>query len=126
MLAVSESGRYLEFVGLKTSVDQSGSNEDYLSDTIIAIYDTFQQLIEQLIGEATMLLISFSEEGLRLSTDTTIKIDTKNAPLPIEIEQQDDTLLIIVKAVPVQKHHKCVTTATQTKPSEQLKRKGGE
>lgn len=126
LLAVSESGRYLEFVGLKTSVDQSGSNEDYLSDTIIAIYDTFQQLIEQLIGEATMLLISFSEEGLRLSTDTTIKIDTKNAPLPIEIEQQDDTLLIIVKAVPVQKHHKCVTTATQTKPSEQLKRKGGE
>ena len=126
MLAVSESGRYLEFVGLKTSVDDSGLNVDYPSDTIIAIYDTFQMIIEQLISEATMLLISYSEEGLRLATDTAIRINTENAPLPIEIEQQDDTVLIIVRAVPVQKHHKCVTTATQTKPSEQLKRKGGE
>lgn len=126
LIAVSESGRYLEFVGIKTSVDQSGSNEDYPSDTIIAIYDTFQQLIEQLIGEATMLLISFSEEGLRLSTDTTIKLDTENAPLPIEIEQQDDILLITIKAVPMQKHHNRVITATLTKPSEQSKQKGGE
>lgn len=126
LIAVSESGRYLEFVGIKTSVDQSGSNEDYPSDTIIAIYDTFQLLIEQLIGEATMLLISFSEEGLRLSTDTTIKLDTENAPLPIEIEQQDDILLITIKAVPMQKHHNRVITVTQTKPSEQSRQKGGE
>ena len=65
-------------------------------------------------------------EGLRLSTDTTIKLDTENAPLPIEIEQQDDILLITIKAVPMQKHHNRVITATLTKPSEQSKQKGGE
>lgn len=126
LLAVSESGRYLEFVGIKTSVDEGFHNEDYPSDIIIAIYDTFQMIIEQLIGEATMLLISFSEEGLRLSTDTTIKIDTENVPLPIEVERQDDILLITIKAVPIQKRHKCVTAATQIKQSVLSKQKGGE
>ena len=126
LLAVSESGRYLEFVGIKTSVDEGVHNEDYPSDTIIAIYDTFQMIIEQLIGEATMLLISFSEEGLRLSTDTTIKIDTENVPLSIEVERQDDILLITIKAVPIQKRHKCVTAATQIKQSVLSKQKGGE
>ena len=126
LLAVSESGRYLEFVGIKTSVDEGVHNEDYPSDTIIAIYDTFQMIIEQLIGEATMLLISFSEEGLRLSTDATIKIDTENVPLPIEVERPDDILLITIKAVPIQKRHKCVTAATQIKHSVLSKQKGGE
>ena len=83
-------------------------------------------IIEQLIGEATMLLISFSEEGLRLSTDATIKIDTENVPLPIEVERPDDILLITIKAVPIQKRHKCVTAATQIKHSVLSKQKGGE
>ena len=96
LLAVSESGRYLEFVGLKTSVDESGFDVDRSSNTIIAIYDTFQLIIEQLIGHATMLLISYSEEGLRLATDTANKINTEKAPLPVGTEQQDDILLITV------------------------------
>lgn len=96
LLAVSESGRYLEFVGLKTSVDESGFDVDRSSNTIIAIYDTFQLIIEQLIGHATMLLISYSEEGLRLATDTATKINTEKAPLPVSTEQQDDILLITV------------------------------
>ncbi|SER01833.1 N-terminal 7TM region of histidine kinase [Lachnospiraceae bacterium NE2001] len=111
LLAVSESGRYLEYVGIKASVDESGISVDYPSDTIIAIYDTFQMLIEQLIGHISMLLISYSEEGLRLAIDTSIKLNTENAPLPVSIEQQDDILLITIKVIPIETCHKRVNAA---------------
>ena len=131
LLAVSESGRYLEFVGLKTSVDESGfiapsakdGSNALPSDTIIALYDTFQFLTEQLIGHATLLMISYGTEGLRLAADTDMEINTEHAPLPVSMEQQDDILFMDIKAIPVEKRHKCVTAATQDM---QPKQKGGE
>jgi len=98
LLAVSESGRYLEFVGIKTSVDESGFNADYPSDIVISIYDTFQMIAEQLIGHATLLMISYVDDGLRLAADTDIRLNTENLPLPIDVDRQDDFLLISVKA----------------------------
>lgn len=97
LLAVSESGRYLEFVGIKTSVDESGFDADYPSDTVISIYDTFQMIADQLIGHATLLMISYAEEGLRLAADTDIHLNTENAPLLTDVDPQDDILLITVK-----------------------------
>ena len=140
LLAVSESGRYLEFVGLKTSVDESGFtafpsegkgdreavdevDSTYSSDTVIALYDTFQLLVEQLISHATLLMISFGGEGLRLTADTDISINTDNAPLPVTTEQQDDILYMTVKVIPLKKHHTRVAVTAQEK---QLKQKGGE
>ena len=151
LLAVSESGRYLEFVGLKTSVDETGfmapTNKNkssstafpsegkvaakqpdevdstYPSDTVIALYDTFQLLVEQLIGHATLLMISYGTEGLRLAADTDMEINTEHAPLPVSMEQQDDILFMTIKAIPVEKRHKRVTAATQEM---QPKQKGGE
>ena len=140
LLAVSESGRYLEFVGLKTSVDETGFtafpsegkgdreavdevDSTYPSDTIISLYDTFQLLTEQLIGHATLLMISYGAEGLRLAADTDIEINTEHAPLPVSMEQQDDILFMDIKAIPVENRHKRVTAATQDM---QPKQKGGE
>ena len=155
LLAVSESGRYLEFVGLKTSVDESGFTafpsegkgdhspwrhlnhyvieisrvavdevaSSYPSDTIIALYDTFQLLTEQLIGHATLLMISFGEDGLKLAADTDIKLNTEHTPLPVSTAQQDDILYMTVKVIPLEKHHIRVTATAQEK---QLKQKGGE
>ena len=97
LLAVSESGRYLEFVGIKTSVDESGFDADYPSDTVIAIYDTFQMIADQLIGHATLLMISYAEEGLRLAADTDIHLNIENAPLLTDVDPQDDILLITIK-----------------------------
>ena len=131
LLAVSESGRYLEFVGLKTSVDESGfiapavtdGSKAFPSDTIISLYDTFQLLTEQLTGHATLLMISYGAEGLRLAADTDIKIHTGSAPLPVSMEQQDDILFMTIKAIPVENRHKRVTAAAQEM---QPKQKGGE
>lgn len=108
-LAISESGKYLEFVGLRTSVDDSGFRtphldmpdevtSDYSANTIIALYDTFQLLVEQLIHHATLLMISHSDEGLRLAADTDIKLNTENAPISVSTEQQDDILYMNIKA----------------------------
>ena len=93
------------------------------SDTVIALYDTFQLLTEQLIGHATLLMISYGSEGLRLAADTDIDINTGSAPLPVSLEQQDDILFMTINAIPVDKRHKRVTTAAQEKQPEQ---KGGE
>ena len=140
LLAISESGRYLEFVGLKTSVDESGFtafpsegkgdreavdevDSTYSSDTVIALYDTFQLLVEQLISHASLLMISFGKEGLRLTADTDISINTDNVPLPVTTEQQDDILYMTVKVVQLKKHHTRVAVTAQEK---QLKQKGGE
>jgi hypothetical protein len=136
LLAVLESARYLEFVGIKTSVDESGfsafpsrercpEGEDEVeselpSDTVIALYDTFQFLTEQLIGHATLLMISYGREGLRLAADTDIEVSTENAPLQVSIEQQDDILFMTVKTMQVEKRHKRVTTGAHAE------KKGGE
>ena len=145
LLAVLESARYLEFVGIKTSVDESGfsafmdesgfkafpsrgrcpegENEvesELPSDTVIALYDTFQFLTEQLIGHATLLMISYGREGLRLAADTDIEVSTENAPFPVSIEQQDDILFMTVKTMQVEKRHKRVTTGAHAE------QKGGE
>ena len=154
LLAVSESARYLEFVGIKTSVDESGfsafMDESALptplnkskskafpsrgrcpegadevesalpSDAVIALYDTFQFLTEQLIGHATLLMISYGREGLRLAADTDIEVSTENAPLQVSIEQQDDILFMTVKTMQVEKRHKRVTTGAHAE------KKGGE
>lgn len=86
-----------EFVGIKTSVDESGFDADYPSDTVISIYDTFQMIAEQLIGHATLLMISYVDDGLRLAADTDIHLNTENAPLLTDVDPQDDILLITVK-----------------------------
>ena len=134
LLAISESGKYLKFVGLKTSVDDSGFHirchdmpdevtPDYPSNTVIALYDTFQLLAEQLMHHATLLMISYNDEGLRLAADTDRNLNTESAPLPVSTEQQDDILYINIKVLPAQKRHNRISASIQEKPDWQ---KGGE
>jgi hypothetical protein len=68
-------------------------------------------------------MISFGKEGLRLTADTDISINTDNVPLPVTTEQQDDILYMTVKVVQLKKHHTRVAVTAQEK---QLKQKGGE
>jgi hypothetical protein len=68
-------------------------------------------------------MISYGEEGLRLAADTDIEINTKNAPLPVSMELQDDILFMTIKVIPVEKRHKRITAVAQEKQPEQ---KGGE
>ena len=54
-------------------------------------------IAEQLIGHATLLMISYVDDGLRLAADTDIHLNTENTPLLTDVDPQDDILLITVK-----------------------------
>ena len=98
-LAVSESARYLTYAGLKSSVDESGWPDVTLpSDTILALYDTFEMLVEKMLGKATLLMVSYTGEGLRMASDTemALPLSAGVTPLPVSAEQQDDIWYLTV------------------------------
>ncbi len=101
-LAVSESGRYLSYAGLKTSVDESGFTEPQNPDAeallpsglIIALYDTFEILAERLLGCATLLMVSYSKGTLRLAANPKGQIETADTPLPVRSEEREGILYL--------------------------------
>lgn len=96
-LAVSESGRYLSYADLKTSVDESGFMETQSPDAeallpsglIIALYDTFEILAEQLLGSASLLMVSYSQGTLRLAANPKTQIATADTPLPVRSDEHE-------------------------------------
>ena len=105
-LAVSESGRYLFYVGIRTSVEEGGfggheggGKELFLpSENIIALYDTFEMLAEQMVGHTSLLMVSFSDGGLRMAADAKLSLDLKGTVLPVHAEKREDILYLTVGA----------------------------
>ncbi|MCR4642327.1 MAG: hypothetical protein K5697_09895 [Lachnospiraceae bacterium] len=99
-LAISESGRYLSYVGLRASVDENGFREaedaDFPAGIIISLYDSFEEVVEQLIGHAGLLMVSFSAEGLKLATDTDSLPQKGKGGLPIQSRRSDDILYLSI------------------------------
>jgi len=97
-LAISESGRYLSYVGLRASVDENGFREaedaDFPAGIIISLYDSFEEVVEQLIGHAGLLMVSFSAEGLKLATDADSLPQKGKGGLPIQSRRSDDILYL--------------------------------
>ena len=104
MLAVSESGRYLSYVGIKTSVDESGFTDgeertaSVTAENIIALYDTFETLAERMIGHASLLMISYDGNALKLAADTEQAVVAGDTELPVRIEDNDGILFMIISA----------------------------
>ncbi len=100
-LAVSESGRYLSYVGVKTSVDESGfAGEDgtalRAADSVIALYDSFEIIAEQLIGNAGLLMISYADEELKLASDMKADSDLSGCPLKVQIKKSEGIMYISI------------------------------
>ncbi len=96
-LAVSESGRYLSYVGVKTSVDESGfAGKDgsplKSADSVTALYDSFEQIAEQLIGKASLLMVSFADEGLKLATDMKEDPDLSGCQQKVQVKKSEGIL----------------------------------
>lgn len=103
LLAVAESGCYLTYAGIRTSVDESGflpGGEEVLwpSDRVIALYDSFELLAERLMDRATLLMVSLSEDGLRLAADASGPIRSDGAPLPVRTEAREGVTYLTVRA----------------------------
>ncbi|MBP5463401.1 MAG: hypothetical protein J6Y20_14945 [Lachnospiraceae bacterium] len=101
-LAVSESARYLTYAGLRSSVEESGFAEDMRlpADTVIALYNTFERIVEQILRKASLLMVSCSGADLTMATDSEapMLILTGEEVLPITAEKQENILYLTIHA----------------------------
>ncbi|MCR4584951.1 MAG: hypothetical protein K5686_04435 [Lachnospiraceae bacterium] len=95
-LAISESGRYLSYVGLKTSVEESGTKAELPAEALIALYDSFEILAEGMIGEGKLLMVSFTPDGLKLACDIK-KLPPAEVPAYLETNISEDILYITLR-----------------------------
>lgn len=101
-LAVSESARYLTYAGLRSSVEESGFAAEMRlpADTVIALYDTFERIVEQILKKASLLMVSCSGADLTMATDSEapMLILTGEEVLPITAEKQENILYLTIHA----------------------------
>lgn len=90
-LALQESANYLTLAGLKTMVNIP---KDGLlpSNRIVALYDAFECLAEQLNGKALSLMVSWNAGRLRLAAGTDMTPYTEEVALPVSIRRSEDIL----------------------------------
>ena len=64
------------------------------ADRIVALYDTFEGLAEQLTGKASSLMVSWNSGGLRLAAETDQVPGTEGMPLPVRCRKSEGILYI--------------------------------
>ena len=96
-LALQESANYLTLAGLKTTASVP---EDGLlpASRIVALYDAFERLAEQLLGKAPSLMVSWNDGGLRLASETERLPDTDAIQLPVSFRQSEGILYIEISS----------------------------
>ena len=92
-LALQESAHYLTLSGLQTTAVIAG-DELLPSDCIIALYDGFEHIAEQLCTKAPSLMVSWNGGSLRLAAETACIPDTEGISLPVNIRQSDGILYV--------------------------------
>ena len=97
LLALQESAGYLTLAGMQTSADMQ-KDETLPSDRILALYDAFEHLAEQLLGEVPSMMVSLSGSGLRLAVKADRRPDTAEIRLPVIFRESEDILYITVSA----------------------------
>ena len=96
-LALEESANYLKYAGLQTTV-LPGKNRPFPADRLIALYDTFESVAEQLIGKSSSMMVSWYENGLRLAAAADGVPDTADLPVPVRIHRSEDILYMDICA----------------------------
>ena len=95
-LALEESAKYLTCCGIQASAAQM-LEKDFPGEALISMYDTFEQIVEQLFSEISQLMISLSGEGIRLLTDSALIPETKDLLCPAETSMEEGLLYITVR-----------------------------
>ena len=95
LLALQESAVYLTLAGMQTTADMQGE-ETLNADLIIALYDAFEHLAEQMLHAVPSMMVSLSRDGLRIAVKAGRRPDTALVPLPVRFLESEDILYIIV------------------------------
>ncbi len=90
-LALQESANNLTLAGLQTTV-QTPETEQVPSWVILALYDAFEAIAEQLLGNAPSLMVSWNKDGLRLAAQTDSLPDTSGISLSVRFRRSEDIL----------------------------------
>ena len=96
-LALRESAGYLTLAGLAATAREP-AEATLPSYTVLALYDAFEALAEQLVGQASSLMISWNGSGLRLSAKTERVPDTAGLFLPVRLQRDEGVLYMDIPA----------------------------
>lgn len=97
LLALQESAGYLTLAGMQTKADMR-EDQELSADRILALYDSFEQLAEQLLGTAPSMMVSVNGSGLRIAVKADRRPDAAEIPLPVRFLESEDVLYITVSA----------------------------
>lgn len=90
-MALKESATYLSLAGLKTDALRPDETACPAS-RVIALYDAFEAIAEQLIGNASSLMVSWAGGVLTLATETAQTPDVKSLPVPVRVREEEGIL----------------------------------
>ena len=90
-LALRESANYLTLAGLHT-VAAEQDERLYPADLILALYDGFEALAEQLLGQASSMMVSWKQDGLCLAAQTDAELHSEGLALPVRFRRFENTL----------------------------------
>ena len=91
-LALKESASYLSLAGLRTEARQPEEERSMPAGMAIALYDAFEAVAEQLIGNASSLMVSAKGSGIALATETTCIPCVKDLPVPVWMREEEGIL----------------------------------
>lgn len=91
MLCLRESADYLTLAGLQTTV-HSGLEKNCTTVWIVSAYDAFECLAEQLMGNASSMMVSLNDQGLLLAAETDFRPDPGRVSAPVRLRQADGIL----------------------------------
>ena len=96
-MALKESANYLSMAGLKAGVLQP-EEQTMPASMVIALYDTFEAIAEQLIGRTPSLMVSWKDGALLLATETDQAPEKAGFPLPVRMKEEDGILYMELSA----------------------------
>ena len=96
-LALQESAYYLTLAGLQTTACEIEEGQRD-AGTLVALYDAFEAIAEQLLGKVPSLMVSWYRDGLRLAAETDFLPDTADISLPLRFRKSEDVLYMDIAA----------------------------
>ena len=96
-LALKESANYLSLAGLRTDA-QPPEEQVYPAGRVIALYDAFEAVAEQLIGRASSLMVSMKRGAVVLATEASHTPDIAGLPVPVTLREEENILYLDLSA----------------------------
>ncbi len=96
-LALQESAGYLTLAGMQTTARLPEGGQ-LPAGRITALYDAFELIAEQLLGNAPSLMVSWKEDGLRLAAQTGRVPDLTGISLPVTFRKNEDILYMDISS----------------------------